>query len=296
VAYRTLGNNPNYDATAVLSWTTIGWEHVRTKADGSFEATVLPGEGHLLVKGPTRDYLLERIDAGQLSRGRPGGVPQYVHAAMRVDLKTGETPAEVKLSLRRGVTLCARVLDPAGKPVKQAVLYSHLYLHDHGDDPLYFPSPPLALPIRDGELVLPGCDPKATVTAFLLDGTNRHGAVVKLAPGKESTATIRLAPCGTARRRVVDDKGKALAGFDSGLNLPLDAKGYSVLSDLPSHPLPGAAGRSGKDGVVNVALIPGATYRYSEKGGYHTGDTREFVAESGKVHQLSDLVIKRRRE
>src|SRR5262249_6680291 len=102
---------------------------------------------------------------------------------------------------------------------------------------------------------------------------------------------IRLAPCGTARRRVVDDKGKPLAGFSTGLYLRLDSKGYSVLGgDLPGD-VPGAAGTSGKDGVVNVALIPGATYRYSDDRGGHG-----MEAESGKHYRWPDRGLKLRRE
>jgi hypothetical protein len=43
--------------------------------------TVLPGEGHLLVKGPTRYYILNRLDTAQLLLGKPGGVRGYVHVA-----------------------------------------------------------------------------------------------------------------------------------------------------------------------------------------------------------------------
>jgi hypothetical protein len=213
----------------------------------------------------------------QLALGKPGGTALFVHAARQVDLKKGETPAELKLTLRRGVTIRAKVLDPGGKPVKQAELYCLQNLQDR-----------VALPVREGQLVLPGCDPKETLTAFILDGANRHGATVRLTAGKDDRPTARLVPCGTARLRYVDDKGKPLSGLSGGLHLVLDSKTHAVLSHLmPGRQLPGTDGHSDKDGLLNVALIPGATYRYFDDKGMH-----EFEARSGKDHKLPDMVYK----
>jgi hypothetical protein len=103
--------------------------------------------------------------------------------------------------------------------------------------------------------------------------------VVKLTPGKKDTQ-YRLAACGTARQRFVDDKGKPLPGLGSSLQLVLDAKKRFAL-------VPATEGFSDKDGVLNATLIPGATYRYHDDKGKH-----EFEAPSGKEHKLPDIVVK----
>src|SRR5262245_14871990 len=166
-------------------------EFVRTKDDGTFTATVYPNKGILMAKGPTRDYVLERLDRKELGLGKFGAV-LYADAAVPLDLKAGADAPPVALKLRRGVTVKGRVLDPDGKPVKSAGLYHPLRLQDQGDLAYFFdhrravdaevallvgPDPgPLA--VKDGSFTLTGLDPKAEVPVYVLDRKNEVGGRV----------------------------------------------------------------------------------------------------------------------
>ena len=44
-------------------------------SDGSFQIAVLPGPGHLVVLGPSDDYVLREIDEGMVSRGSRVAAP-----------------------------------------------------------------------------------------------------------------------------------------------------------------------------------------------------------------------------
>jgi RNA polymerase sigma factor (sigma-70 family) len=288
IYYYKREDNPFANYT-VTSWFHFPGEFVQTKADGTFEATVYPGEGTLLAKGPTRDYLLVKLDTGELALGKKGGAPLYSHAAVSLDLKAGADPQEANLTLKRGVTVRGRVLDPDGKPVKQAVLYHAGYLQDHGDFAFYHHYSPAPVAVKDGRFELPGCDPKAKFPVFVLDARNDIGARAELtvADAKEDV-TVRLQPCGKAALRYVGEDGKPQKGHGPGLDFLLDEETYVSLTvaDMrgPQFRLP----YSDAEGRVTVTgLIPGVKYRYSDG-----KKTQEFTAESGKSRELPDIVFK----
>jgi hypothetical protein len=291
MSYFLRDDNPFAHYT-ISSWRQAPGEFVRTKPDGTFEATVYPGPGHLLARGPSRDYVLQRLDTGELVRGKPGGAPLYAHGAQALDLKAGADPQEVKMTLRRGVTLRGLVLDPDGKPVKEATLFSATHLRDSGDFAWfnYHGQEPVA--VKEGRFELPGCDPGAKLPVCVLDRGNDTGARVVLsgADAKEEK-TVRLQPCGKAVVRYLDGDGKPIKGRPAlPLQVVLDpadlftsvlgsggSGGGGMAADLP---------RSDGEGRVTMAgLVPGATYLYFD-GNKH----RDFVAEAGKTVELPDVV------
>ena len=73
---------------------------VASHGDGSFEIAVPPGKGHLLVFGPTADYVLGSIGSNRLFNDRPGGYRRYAHAILPYEAKAGEPPREVAAALR----------------------------------------------------------------------------------------------------------------------------------------------------------------------------------------------------
>ena len=70
-----------------------GWQAiVASKDDGSFQIAVPPGKGHLLVFGPTPDYVLDEIGRRMLYRDRPGGQRYYAHDIIPYEVKAGDRP------------------------------------------------------------------------------------------------------------------------------------------------------------------------------------------------------------
>ena len=68
---------------------------------------------------------------------------------------------------------------------------------------------------RDGELVLPGCDPEKGGTVWLFDPEHSLGHDPELHRRRRRRArrlTVTLQPCGAATVRMVDAKGKPLPG------------------------------------------------------------------------------------
>jgi hypothetical protein len=151
---------------------------------------------------------------------------------------------------------------------------------------------------RGGVFEVHGIDPKGSVTVYFLDAENQCGAVVELS-GKQAgqEVTVRLAPCGKATARYVDDKGTPLAGYQASPEIiitpatgGLNADRGSLIN-LDRHNYWDKV-KTDKDGRVTFpALIPGATYLLErfEKGGFVPH--KEFTVESGKTVDLGDVRI-----
>ena len=147
--------------------------------------------------------------------GRPGGDRWYAHAFIPCDLKPGTDSQEVNVVLRRGATVKARVVGPDGQPVRAARVLQ--------------PAPPRAAApgrggssrgrfhgdVHDGHYELHGLAPDAEVPVFFFDPKNKLGATARFSvkAAKDGPITVRLEPCGTAMARLVDPKGKPLAGY-----------------------------------------------------------------------------------
>jgi RNA polymerase sigma factor (sigma-70 family) len=291
-------NNPN-----VLT----GWQHLAaTGKDGAFQLAVLPGPGHLLVSGPGLDFIQEEVGHRVITDGKPGGYRLHANGLVKLDLAPNSRPKEVTVTLRRGVTVRGRVLDPQGKPVAKGVMICRLLR-------TAIPSQ-YHVEVRDGLFALHGCDPGKDYPVYFLDPENGWGATFTLA-GKQAggaPVTVRLAPCGRAVARFVDAQGQPRQGY------PMK----SLLLHLVITPGPpyGEAVRKGvlaadQEFAVNLVsrkervgwkrfrtdaegrftyagLIPGATYRLSviepRKGEVLK---KEFQARAGKTLALGDVVV-----
>ena len=96
--------------------------------DGSFAIAVPPGKGHLLVFGPTSQYILEEIGDQALYGQGTGGQRNYSHDILSYDVKSGSEPQEVTASLRPGKTIKGRVVGPAGETVDDAAIITALHI------------------------------------------------------------------------------------------------------------------------------------------------------------------------
>jgi RNA polymerase sigma factor (sigma-70 family) len=290
VSYYVREDNP-FARGPIASWRGVPGEFVQTKADGTFEAAVYPGKGHLLVKGPTPDYVIKYTEFGDLG---PTVGSMYTHAVTAVDLKAGAEASEVNLKLRRGVKIAGRVVDPDGKPVKQAVLFYHDHLKDDPDRAYQaynfgFNLEPVS--VKDGRFELTGCDPKKKLCVVVLDRKNQIGGLATLSPEEQKDEpTIRLEPCAKATFRCVDDQGKPfpIKQVDDPLFIVLDTESHAPLNQAVLLGMDRRYFEPDEKGRVTITgLIPGADYRA------RFGTTEIIKAKAGKTHELPDITFRR---
>jgi RNA polymerase sigma factor (sigma-70 family) len=304
-----------------------GWRgRVLTAADGTYTLAVPPGPARLLVTAPTPDYIAEPVGSADVELGKPGGDPLYYHAAATLDLKEDEKPKEMSFTLRRGITLKGTLVDPDGKPVKDAVLLVGAFrpAWEKAVSPIE---------VHDGRWELRGCDPERTyhllfvacpekpqitMTAeavgangrlllpILLGPKNKFGAAVDVSAQKAGGEPIevRLQPTTSARLRFLDAKGKPVPDYNPNLELvvspgptfgkALDAgtlAGETVYVAAPFGQ-PRANPPQGEDAgtMTFEGLIPGATYRLRQF--QQPEILKEFTAEAGKRVDV-DVIVKR---
>jgi RNA polymerase sigma factor (sigma-70 family) len=293
----------------------------RTKslADGSFELAGPPRPGHLAVQSPSTDYVLQEIGSREFEQGQTGGSRLYSHAFIAVDPKPGGTGTGVDVSLRRGVTVTGRILTPDDQPAQDTWIISRIALGPSGSPwgvwrGNYHGSAP------SGRFELHGLNPGADIPVHFLEPKRKLGATVLL-PGQSATGepmTVRLQPCGTAQARLVDLSGEPVAGYRGqylilmivtpgatrGSGDPADAKrlladeDYLTRIDSVNYmkePTSDAKGR-----IVFPALIPGATYRVSNRARARNANLppmhKEFTVKPGETLDLADIPIEKPRE
>ena len=185
-----------------------------SKADGSFDVAVPPGKGHLMVLGPTLDYIPQEITGGNLyASGQPGGIRFYAHDIIAYEFKPGESSQKIAATLKPGKTLKGRVTGPAGESVQDAVILTRQQL-----DPLNLTWLTHSyVRAHDGRFELHGFDPETNSPVYFLDADHKWGAAVEYS-GKEAgeQLTVRLEPCGQANARFIGPDGKPVAKLDLG--------------------------------------------------------------------------------
>ena len=202
---------------STLAVLTGEWSAVVSGEDGSYSIPVPPGTGHLVATGASPEYVLSEFGS-QILGGRPGGLRKYAQAVVPITAPKGHEPVEVAIALRAGASVKGRVLDPDGTPVADGIVITRFNVsaqaHRWGARPI---------PVRDGQFVLPGLEPDRTYRVIVRDAKNRYGACDELtgrANGNEAV-TIHLAPCGSARVRLVDAGGKPIANYRLAIQIVL---------------------------------------------------------------------------
>jgi RNA polymerase sigma factor (sigma-70 family) len=285
------------------------WDAIVPSADdGSFRIVVPAGKGHLLVFGPTGDFVHEVIGRRALMEGRPGGERWYAHKIIPYEVKALDPPRSIPAELRPGKTIRARVVGPDGLPVSDAMIITRLHIEPI--NPFWRGEWSRDHRVRDGFVELHGLDPDSSVLVYFLDAEHELGAAVELA-GKQSgnEMTIRLEPAGRANGRFVGRSGKPIAGFHPTLDLiatpgppafrrnqndPPEVADDSILLAAIDHKHYGRANRptTDADGRITLpGLIPGALYRLSVQGANGRTIRKNFAVKSGESLDLGEFAI-----
>ncbi len=298
----------NRDGRGVLS----GWQAIEASGEtGEFRIAVPPGKGHLLVFGPTGDYVLGEIGATMLDNGKPGGRRYRAAAIIPYEVKAGDAPHQVTAALRPGVTVRGRVEGPDGQTVTNAMILTTLHIEPFNP----FWRGDFHVKVRDGRFELHGLDPKGKSRISVLDTAHEWGATLDVSgeqAGKD--LTIRLKPCGTAKVRFVDPAGRPVAGHYSSFEMVMtpgpnpmtrdDRERAELAADVAlvanvdrkhywTQRRTDAEGR-----MVLNSLIPGMTYSI---GDYATQKDRQdgkafyklFTAPPGETIDLGEIRVER---
>jgi hypothetical protein len=298
-----------------------GWQAiVASKDDGSFQIAVPAGKGHLLVFGPTGDYVLGEIGSNALYNSHPvstefhdegGGTRYRAHAIIPYEVKDSDSPRDISAALRPGVVIKGRVEGPGGETISAGFILTTLRIEAFNP----FWRGDYNIPIRDGQFELHGLAPEASTRVHILDPEHEWGATVEVS-GKQAgeDLAVRLQPCGKATARFVDPGGKPISkhqthfeivvtpgpsqyslkkkdlaqlGSDASLVANVDRKHYW---NMP---------RSDSDGrIIFISLIPGALYRIIDFSTVNDQDKgvqirKEFTVKAGETLDLGDIQIEK---
>jgi hypothetical protein len=272
---------------------------VLSGTDGKFQMAVIPGKGHLLLRG-SPDFVPLEVDERQVVGNGQGGQRLYPHAMVPLDLHAGERTKEVAVSLHRGVMVHGRILGPDNQVVPKAVMVHRL---DGISETFSWRH---AVEIRDGIFEVRGLDPSQTIPVYFLEPEKPWGATVQIGgkdAGKE--VTVRLVPCGQASAHYVDDEGRPVSNQSPLLYVmvtpgrPHRSRGQGLSADedfinnIDRHNYWNPP-RSDKNGqVLFPALVPGGIYRLYRVGKQGLLLHKEFTVESGKTIDLGTVVVER---
>jgi hypothetical protein len=279
-------------------------------ADGSFQIAVPLGPGHLFVVGPTHEYVHGETSAGELEYGHPGMIRYHPDGLVPLDVKPGTDIHEVTATLRRGVTLRARVQMPDGKLAEKFIALSPSYIPSGFELWQWVRDSSSKLDCLGGQLVLPGCDPEKGGTVWLFDADHALGATLDFTGAEASgpPLTVTLQPCGSASVRAVDSQGRRFSPvtyivFSPGaigtlIGTPSGKDGKALEGDAHMWSIYDAAqpksDQTDAQGWITFPhLIPGATYQIakfaSDEDPERGWPKTEFRVKPGETLKLPDF-------
>jgi hypothetical protein len=271
-----------------------------TDSEGLFRVLVLPGPGHLVVVGPTLDYIHTLFSRGERLYGQRGLDREYYDAVAKINFNPGEQPRPLTIPLTRGVTLRRKVVRPDGSPATGiAMARSYLEFSDNIN------TASAGMPIDDGLLELPGFEPEQTNPIFILDAEHHCAALASPKASETDVASppIRLQPCGTAKVRFVDANRKPTVGYLPWLQMTVTPGPPWAGVVEPNQPLQGerifssnlawrGGGRTDSEGRITFPdLIPGAVYEFEDRSLAPSVLGREFTVRPGETLEVGDMTV-----
>ena len=259
IEYHPHGSNPR------ASRGTMQQQPVVLSAkDGSFLVNCLPGRGFLVADGPSTDFARQPLRVEQ----HGGYEDWYVHGFASLDIGDDVPIKPVTISLKSGQKMRIKVVDEAGKPLKNVAVH-----YDGINSRLTHRFGGAGRLMRTADIELPGCDQSASYRVFFVHGGKKLGAVAELKydGGKQHTVTLtRMASLkgrfvtedGTpiANRQVItmaqtidQPVAKGMVSFNQNRTVRMAELGGEIASSLYRIP------RTDNDGKFSVVdVIPGA--------------------------------------
>jgi len=292
--------NPNLPPNTITGWQGIQY----TDQQGRFEISIPPGAGTLLFHAaPGTHYVLQEKGQQEIDRGTQGGWRYYAHAYRTIDPDSpsdnpAQTLTDLTIKLQPGATVKAKLVDEKGQPIKDAIFTSRLNISSFSPFWRAFSEP-----AKGGFAEIRGLEPGVKYPVYFLDVRRQLGAVAEVSVD-EAQPTVVLKPCATAKARFVDAAKKPVKkGLSFGLNMvvtpgvtrySLDPSKRNELradEDFSSNfdQVRGFSGTDANGVEIFRYLVPGVTYRISNPG--QDRPDIEFVAESGKTHDLGDIIV-----
>jgi len=294
VMYQPASKNPNNKPGYDLRNTVL------TARDGTFRITGLPGDGMLVVEVPDPDAVRTPVTGTMYDR------TAYPHGSITVNIPGQGEPKPVEITVRKGVTIEARVVDPGGQVVRDvAAFYPGISacLIDVWNQGQEFP---------DGIVRIHGADPERTYRVCFIKPDRKLGAVAELKYNDKATAPIevRLQPTATVRGKVATPSGSISQACQvyALLLLNKDRKELSN-QELFNRDLVEFYGnvlgqrninilneRTGSAGEFTLdAMIPGASfYVTAAEGGGRSARAAVPDLKPGEDRDLGTLVLKER--
>jgi RNA polymerase sigma factor (sigma-70 family) len=281
-----LHNNPFIKGDPIDLWQRqIG--RAKTKDDGSFQITVMPGPGHLVIYGPYGQQFVRRwMDHKDIFGYEQGGALWYGHGFIKVYGKTdGKTP-EVVGKIQRSAPLTLEVLDADGKPANGATALVVEFAEDERI------SNRERVEVKEGRAELKSCALNEAYRILVFDAKKSQGILANVVvKGKEKPQTVRLQAFGSAKARLVDAQGKPLVKYQFGLWI--QDKGIDGKEEGRVLAPPGLQDKKtlvtdadGRCTLVN--LIPGARYVMVSP---QYKPFQEFTVEAGKTVDLGAIKV-----
>ena len=296
-----------------------GWQAIdgRPRPMARSRSPSRPRTGHLLVCGPSDDYVLQEIGVGEFSTASPAG---------RATTPTPSSPAtrsrrpapEVTVALRPGVDgQRARSIGPDGQPVPDAWILSRTSLDAVQPRPGDWRGD-YHRQCRDGRFELHGLDPDTEVPVYFLEPKHKLGAIgraLRQAAAGEDRRPSGSSPAARPRRgsssptasrspaiatvliSMVVTPGPRRQPRSRQRTAELAADDDFLVNDrlasttgTTRHPMPRA-------GSTFPALIPGATYRIIDltTATSETGPQlrKDFTVKPGETLDLGDILIEK---
>jgi RNA polymerase sigma factor (sigma-70 family) len=263
---------------------------VLTDKSGSFALTALPGPGLVAAEVPSSDFI--RVAVTGPGTNRPSNARPHGFTWIDVPVEKNKEITDVRVTLRKGVTLEARIVGPDNLPVDVASGFCAEFVESQ------FAGSAFPRAILDGQFQLEGADPDRNYRVFFIHPKHKLGAVAELKYDPKVPAVVQLQPTATARGTMLDEKARLLEGTqvlawidltkgDRELTEPDfddDSSAATLYSMLTGEPVL----QSYPAEFKFDKLIPGVRFYFLAGGTYHAIP----ALKPGEVRDLGRIVVK----
>ena len=214
----------------------------------------------------------------------------------------------------QGMAVTGQVVGPDDRPVRDAWIFSQIIMRPMGGSRAWHGGYHISS-ASDGHFEVHGLAPDASVAVHFLEPRRKLGATAVFS-GKSAAAgpvKIHLEPCATVRARIVNPGREpfvgslplrtltmvvntappVFAGIGKTGSLVVSDSGDLDWVDPINYEKPVTADADGR--VVLPVLIPGATYRFTDRAANQGSIIRrllsEFTVKPGETLDLGDIVI-----